>query len=194
MKSVRTPDNRFDNLPDYPFTPNYLMVDDYEGGQLRMHYVEAGDPDGEPILLLHGEPTWSFLYRRMIPVLASAGRRVIAPDLIGFGRSDKPTERSDYTYERHVGWVVQLIEQLSLHNTTLFGQDWGGLIGLRVAAENGARFARIVVGNTGLVTGEEKIIGEGFEQWRDFCQNDPTFEIGDVVANLGAIPDLAPEI
>jgi haloalkane dehalogenase len=150
MQFKRTPDERFDNIPDYPFEPNYQQIADGEGGELRMHYVDEGPADGEPVLLMHGQPSWSYLYRKMIPIFVAAGYRVIAPDLIGFGKSDKPTERSNYTYANHVAWVKALLEAIDLRDITLFCQDWGGLIGLRVAAENPDRFARIVTANTGL--------------------------------------------
>ncbi|MFT5896645.1 MAG: haloalkane dehalogenase [Candidatus Azotimanducaceae bacterium] len=152
MEFVRTDDSRFQDLPDYPFQPNYVNVDDLEGGQLRMHYIDEGQ--GEVILCIHGQPSWSYLYRKMIPIFVSAGYRVIAPDLIGFGKSDKPTQRENYTYANHVAWVKGLVESLDLTNITLVCQDWGGLIGLRVAAENEARFARLVPANTGLPDAE----------------------------------------
>ena len=148
MDFVRTPEERFENLPGYPFAPNYVHLDDGEGGTLRMHCVDEGQ--GEAILCLHGQPTWSYLYRKMIPILAGAGCRVIAPDLIGFGKSDKPTCQSSYSYAGHVRWVKGLIDALDLTAITLFAQDWGGAIGLRVVAENPDRFARVVVANTGL--------------------------------------------
>jgi haloalkane dehalogenase len=176
VKALRTPDERFADLPGYPFEPHYADV----GEGLRMHYVDEGPPAADPVLLLHGEPSWSYLYRKMIPVIAGAGLRAIAPDLIGFGRSDKPTERSDYTYERHVGWVHALIEKLDLQNATLFGQDWGGLIGLRVAAEASDRFARIVASNTFLPTGDREL-GEAFHAWRKYSQESPTFNVGNIV-------------
>ena len=152
MKTLRTPDERFENLKGYPFPPNYVEVPNPDGGApLRMHYVDAGGPArGEPILCLHGQPTWSYLYRRMIPIFAAAGHRVIAPDFIGFGRSDKPTAREDYTYARHVEWLKAFLAALDLRDLTLVCQDWGGLIGLRAAAEGSERFARIVTANTGL--------------------------------------------
>jgi len=148
MQYLRTDETRFENLPGYPFEPHYVEVSDNEGGTLRMHYVDEGA--GETILCLHGQPTWSYLYRKMIPIFVDADCRVIAPDFIGFGKSDKPTARDNYTYANHVGWLKSLIEELDLTNITLFCQDWGGLIGLRVAAENPDRFARIVAANTGL--------------------------------------------
>ena len=128
MNYFRTPDSCFEDLPDYAFEPNYVFVSDLEGGELRMHYLDEGPPDGEIILCLHGQPTWSFLYRHMVPILNAAGYRVIAPDFIGFGRSDKPLQRSDYTYANHVSWLASLVDQLGLRNITLVCQDWGGLI------------------------------------------------------------------
>ena len=148
MEKVRTDDGRFSNLPDYPYKPNYVEVPDFDGSTLRMHYVDDGE--GEIILCMHGQPSWSYLYRKMIPLFVEAGYRVIAPDLIGFGRSDKPTERDSYTYANHVAWVKALLDELDLRDITMLCQDWGGLIGLRVAAENQDRFARIVTANTGL--------------------------------------------
>lgn len=154
MEKLRTDESRFANLPGYPFEPHYTEVSDFETGTLRMHYIDEspneGKVEGEVILCLHGQPSWSYLYRRMVPLFVEGGYRVIAPDLIGFGKSDKPTEREDYTYANHVAWLKAMIENLNLSNITMFCQDWGGLIGLRVAAENQDRFARIVAANTGL--------------------------------------------
>jgi len=150
MKFLRTPDDRFQNLVGYPFTPHYTQVPDPDGGSLRMHYLDEGPRHGELILCLHGQPTWSYLYRMMIPRFVAQGYRVIAPDFIGFGRSDKPVQRSDYTYARHVAWLKALLTNLNLTGITLVCQDWGGLIGLRVVAEVPERFARIVTANTGL--------------------------------------------
>jgi haloalkane dehalogenase len=141
----RTPDERFEKLKDYPFAPNYLQIGDY-----RIHYLDEGPRDAAPVLLLHGEPTWSYLYRNMIAVLTAAGHRVIVPDLIGFGRSDKPADESDFSYTLHVDAMVEFIQRLDLKDATFFGQDWGGLIGLRVVAAEPDRFARVVVSNTGL--------------------------------------------
>ena len=152
--ALRTPDERFRNLSDWPFAPNYMDVPDPDGGGLRMHYVDAGDPNAAPILCLHGQPTWSYLYRKMIPPMVAAGHRVVAPDFIGFGRSDKPSQREDYTYARHVAWLVALLEALDLRGITLVCQDWGGLIGLRAAAEQPQRFARIVAANTAMPDAE----------------------------------------
>lgn len=150
MNYQRTPQERFDNLPDYPFEPHYQTIPVAGGQELRMHYVHEGPADGELVLLMHGQPSWSYLYRKMIPLLVNAGYRVVAPDLIGFGKSDKPIHRDDYSYANHVEWIQVLLTSLDLDEITLFCQDWGGLIGLRAAAENPERFARIVVANTGL--------------------------------------------
>lgn len=160
---LRTSDERFADVPDFAYEPNYVEVDG-----LRMAYVDEGPSDGPVLLLLHGEPTWSFLYRRMIPPLVKAGFRCVAPDLIGFGRSDKPVERSAYTYNGHVAWMKSFIAAIDLPVATLFGQDWGGLIGLRVAAEEPDRFDRIAIGNTGLPVGES--LGPGFDAWLEASQ------------------------
>ncbi len=142
---VRTPEARFADLPDYPFSPHTEEVFGY-----RIHYVDEGPRDGAPILLLHGQPSWSYLYRHMIPPLAAAGHRVVAPDLVGFGKSDKPTRQRDYSYQMHVDVMTAFVRALDLRDATFFGQDWGGLIGLRVVAEEPDRFARIMISNTGL--------------------------------------------
>lgn len=155
MQTLRTPDERFTDLPEFGYAPSYCDVDDSEGGRLRMAWVEDGPAEADPVLMLHGEPSWSFLYRRMMPILAAAGQRVICPDLVGFGRSDKPSQVSDHSYARHVEWMRALaFDALDLRRVTLVCQDWGGLIGLRLAAEHPDRFARIVVANTGLPTGD----------------------------------------
>lgn len=153
MKFVRTPDDRFETLKDFPFAPNYLQVDDTEGGELRIHYVDEGPADGQVILLMHGQPVWSYLYRFMIPPLVEKGFRVIAPDLIGFGRSDKPCAREDYTYARHVAWMSDWLKQLDLRDVTVFFQDWGSLIGLRLVAAFPERFSHVVLANGGLPAG-----------------------------------------
>lgn len=155
----RTPDSQFINLPGYDFAPHYEVIEGY-----RVHFVDEGAANANPVLMLHGEPSWSYLYRKMIPPIVNAGHRVIAPDLIGFGRSDKPAEISTHTYLFHVESMTKLIEALDLHNITLVVQDWGSLIGLRVAAENPDRFARIVLANGGLPTGEATV-GPGFQAW-----------------------------
>ena len=187
MEIMRTPDERFLNLPGYPFQPHYVEVDG-----LRMHYIDEGPGNGAPVLMLHGEPSWSYLYRKMIPVLVSAGLRAVAPDLVGFGRSDKPAKRDDYTYERHVNWTARFIQKLDLRGITLVCQDWGGVIGLRVAAEHSERFARIVAANTGLPTGEGPI-GDAFMAWRKFSQETPTFPVGQIVQG-GCASALAAEV
>jgi haloalkane dehalogenase len=187
----RTPDSRFVDLEDYPFQAHYVEVDG-----LRMHYVDEGDPAAAPVLMLHGEPTWSYLYRHMIPVCAGAGHRVIAPDLIGFGKSDKPTARSDYTYQRHVDWMTAFVEALELQQVTLFCQDWGSLIGLRVAAEHEQRFARIVVGNGALPTADGNArLGvlniAAFLAWRTFATRSPVLPVARIV-NAGSLRTLSP--
>ena len=180
MQYLRTPDARFEGLVDYDFVPNYLTVDDTEGGSLRVHYLDEGPGDAAPVLVVHGEPSWSYLYRHMIPRFTAAGHRVVAPDLVGFGRSDKPVQRSDYTYQRHVDWMTSVITQLDLKGITLICQDWGGLIGLRLLADMPGRFARVVVANTALPTGDQPM-GEAFESWRAFSQDVPEFPAGKIV-------------
>lgn len=192
MQILRTPDECFQNLPDFPFAPNYLEIQHHDGASLRFHYLDEGNPQGKPVLLLHGEPSWCFLYRKMIPILAKAGFRVLAPDLIGFGRSDKPSERSDYTYQNHVDWMTAWFLKLKLENVALFCQDWGGLIGLRLAAENQERFSHIVAANTGLPTGEHKL-SEAFFHWRKFSQEVPEFPI-DKIMQMGCVSELTPDI
>lgn len=172
MAILRTPDERFSNLPDFPYEPHYTQLDD-----VRMHYVDEGS--GETVLCLHGEPTWSFLYRKMIPVL-SQNQRVIAPDFIGFGRSDKYSERENYTFQMHRDKLIALLDALELSAITLVCQDWGGLIGLRVAAELPDRFARLVIMNTGLPTGEERM-SEGFQQWLSFVKQTQDLPIGMII-------------
>ena len=175
MNILKTPEDRFLDLPDYPFAPNYAEI---EG--LRMHYVNEGPVDGDVVLLLHGEPSWSYLYRFMIPPIAAAGFRVVAPDLVGFGKSDKLARRNDYSYARHVAWMTAFIESLDLRNINLFCQDWGSLIGLRVAAENSERFARIALANGGLPTGDEPM-PKAFRQWQRFARLSPWFPIGKII-------------
>ncbi|MGA5541557.1 haloalkane dehalogenase [Mycobacterium sp. NPDC051198] len=178
MQTLRTPDDRFANLPEFAYVPAYSEIDDSEGGRLRVAWVQAGPPEADPVLLLHGEPSWAFLYRRMIPILAAAGHRVVCPDLVGFGRSDKPTRIEDHTYARHVEWMRALVcDVLDLRRVTLVGQDWGGLIGLRLAAENPDRFANIVVANTGLPSGDIPM-PEIWWQFRKAIQNLPTIDVG----------------
>src|SRR5689334_11788731 len=143
MEILRTPDDRFAALPGFPYAPRYAEV-----GELRVGYVDEGPRDGAVVLCLHGEPSWSYLYRKMIPPLVDAGLRVVAPDLVGFGRSDKPASRDDYTFQRHVDWMAGFLDAIDLRDVTLFCQDWGGLIGLRLVAEDPGRFARVVASNT----------------------------------------------
>ena len=180
MKILRTPDSRFDNLPNWPFTPHYTDITDAVTGQvLRMACVDEGPRDGRTVLLLHGEPSWSYLYRHIIPKLVSSGHRVVAPDLIGFGRSDKPAERHDYTYERHVAWLSDWLTATDVQDVTLFCQDWGGLLGLRLVAAFPERFAGVVVANTGLPVGTP--LSDGFAQWLAYSQSTPDLPIGQIV-------------
>lgn len=191
MKPIRTPDEHFADLEGYPFAPNYLDVDG-----LRMHFVDEGDSGAAPVLMLHGEPTWSYLYRKMIPVCVEAGHRVIAPDLIGFGRSDKPTARGEYTYQGHVEWLTGFIRELDLRGITLFCQDWGALLGLRVAAENEERFDRIVLGNGALPTASREtrpkpLNALAFLAWRSFATVSPALPVGRIV-DFGCLRTLTP--
>lgn len=187
MNALRTPDDRFVDLPGYDFEPHYVDI-----GGLRMHYVDEGPADAAPVLLLHGEPSWSYLYRKMIPPLAAAGHRVIAPDLIGFGKSDKPPEQDDYSFAGHVAWMQQFVETLDLRDITMFGQDWGSLIGLRVAAENEDRFARIALGNGGLPTGDHEP-PRVFKIWRAFARWSPWFPIGRIIQKA-TMSDLSDDV
>jgi len=191
MKALRTSDDRFVALPDFPFAPHYADVPagDGDGTNLRVHYLDEGPRDGRVVLLMHGEPSWSFLYRKMIPTLVDAGLRCIAPDLVGFGRSDKPAERTDYTYARHVEWMRALLfDTLDLTEVTLVCQDWGGLIGLRLVGENPDRFARVVAANTFLPTGDTPP-GKAFLNWQSFSQTVEDFDVGFIV-NMGCATDL----
>ena len=193
MKTIRTPDDRFAGLPDYDFAPHYVDIDDGEGGTLRVHHLDEGPADAAPVLLMHGEPSWCFLYRHMIPALVEAGHRVIAPDLVGFGRSDKPTEQSDHTYARHVQWMQRaLFDGLDLRDITFFGQDWGGLIGLRLVAADPDRYARVAIGNTGLPTGHGPA-SDAFLAWQKFSQETEHFPVGAIV-NGGCATDLPAEV
>jgi haloalkane dehalogenase len=176
---LRTPDEAFAGLADYPFAAHFAMVRSGADPELRLHYVDEGPRDAAPVLLLHGEPTWSYLYRHFIPPLTAYGHRVLAPDLIGFGKSDKPVNREAYSYERHVAWLCDWLEQLDLHDITLFCQDWGGLLGLRLVAHCPDRFARLVISNTYLPEGDS--IGPGFDAWRAFSQATEPFKTGRIV-------------
>jgi len=178
MRVLRTPEHCFDNLPDYDFAANYLQLAD---STLRMHYLDEGaNNQGSTILLMHGEPSWSYLYRKMIPGLVKAGHRVIAPDLIGFGRSDKPAERSDYSYQSHLSWLTDCLHQLDLKGVVLFCQDWGGLLGLRLLAAEPERFSAVVVANTFLPTGDTEP-SDAFINWREFSQTVPEFPVGGII-------------
>ncbi|MFN8028062.1 MAG: haloalkane dehalogenase [Acidimicrobiia bacterium] len=193
MKVLRTPDEQFANLPEFPFAPNYAAIIAADGTELRVHYLDEGPRDAAPVLLMHGEPSWSFLYRRVIPVLVEAGHRVIAPDLVGFGRSDKPASVDDYTYASHVAWMSQLVfDVLDLRDATFFGQDWGGLIGLRLVAAQPDRFARVVIGNTGLPTGDGHLT-DAFFAWQQFAAETPSLPVGQII-NFGTTTDLAAEV
>ena len=222
MDFKRTPDECFEQLENYAYGPNYLQVDDCEGGELRIHYVDEGPADGDVVLLMHGQPSWSYLYRHMIPPLVDAGFRVIVPDLVGFGRSDKPTRGEDYTYARHVAWMSDWLTQLDLNDITVFFQDWGSLIGLRLVAAFPERFARVVLANGGMPTGmipveytdflkdafttlpvvKAEELGErftdtsgipGFLYWRKFCAESKDLEIGQLMAQVSAMPLSAAE-
>ncbi|HVV33717.1 MAG TPA: haloalkane dehalogenase [Vitreimonas sp.] len=190
MKVLRTPDERFAGLQDWPFAPHYAEIDDADGTRLRLAYVDEGPRDGKVVLLMHGEPSWSYLYRKIIPPLAAKGYRVLAPDLIGFGRSDKPAARADYTFERHVAWMSAWLTQLNVRGITLFCQDWGGLIGLRLVAAFPDRFAAAVAGNTGLPTGHG--MTDGFKRWLELSQSIPQFPVGGIVSG-GCARVLTPE-
>src|SRR5579864_7855276 len=176
MKVLSTPEERFADLPNFGYAPSFAEV-----GGLRLAYVEAGPADGEPVLLLHGEPSWSFLYRKVMPVLAEAGLRAIAADLAGFGRSGKPADIDDHTYARHVEWIRALaFDHLDLRGLTLVGQDWGGLIGLRLVAEHPDRFARVVAANTGLPTGDQQM-PEVWLRFREVVRTAPTLDVARLV-------------
>lgn len=181
MEIYRTPEERFENLPGYDFAPNYADVDG-----LRLHYVDEGQ--GDPVVCFHGEPTWAYLYRKMLPPLVAGGRRVVCPDFAGFGRSDKPTERGWYTYDRHVEYVSALLAGLDLRDATVVVQDWGGPVGLRWAVENSDRVARLVILNTGLFTGR---VSKGFMAWRNFAEQNPDLPVGKVLqgATTTELPD-----
>ena len=217
MQNKRTPDERFENLADYPFKPNYLQIDDTEGGELRLHYLDEGPANGPVVLLIHGQPAWSYLYRHMISLLCESGFRVIVPDLIGFGRSDKPTRIEDYTYARHVAWMSEWLTTLDLTGITVFFQDWGSLIGLRLVTAFPERFDKVVLANGGLPTGmvpreyteplkeayktlpvvraeelEERFRDTsgipGFLYWRKFCAESPDLDIGSLMTHSSTTP------
>ena len=187
MEVLRTPDERFASLPAYPFAPHYAQVDG-----LRLHYLDEGPRNGPVALLLHGEPSWSYLYRKLVPILADAGLRAVAPDLVGFGRSDKPARREAYSYQRHMDWLGGFVAATSLRNITLVCQDWGGLLGLRLVGEHPDWFARVVAANTFLPTGDAPP-GPAFLAWRKFSQETPRFHVGGIVQG-GCATRLAPEV
>jgi haloalkane dehalogenase len=193
MQTLRTPDERFTDLPDFPFEPHYVEVDDGEGGTLRVHHLDEGPADAAPVLLMHGEPTWAYLYRHVVPPLVEAGHRVIVPDLVGMGRSDKPAAQSDHTYARHVEWMRQaLFDHLDLRDITFFGQDWGSLIGLRLVALDPDRYARVAIGNGGLPTGHGPA-SEAFLAWQRFSQETEDFPVGRIIDG-GCTTTLSPEV
>ena len=182
MKLLRTPEERFTDLPDYPFTPHYQVITDrWEPVEIRIHTIDEGASDGQVVLMLHGEPSWSFLYRKMVKPFTQAGYRVLAPDLPGFGKSDKPSERSDYSYARHVAWMQDWVRALDLRNIILICQDWGGLIGMRLVADEPHRFAQVVTSNTMLPTGDHAA-GDAFMKWQKFSQEVPVFPTGQIVS------------
>lgn len=187
MDILRTPDERFANLPGYPFAPRYVEVDG-----LRIHYVDEGPANAPPVLMLHGEPSWSFLYRRMIPRFVAAGYRAVAPDLVGFGKSDKPAARADYTYQRHLDWLRGWLAAVNLRAITLICQDWGSLLGLRLVAEDPDRFARVVLTNGGLPTGDAEM-PRAFTAWRLLSQRGPVLPVGRII-QMGCKTSLSPEV
>ena len=190
MRLLRTPEEDTEGLPAYPFAANYLNVGDASDGSVRIHFVDHGPRNGPVMLLLHGEPSWSYLYRKMIPLLAAAGMRCIAPDLIGFGRSDKPAEQSDYSYAKHLSWLRSLLDQLELGDIHLFGQDWGGLLGLRLLADQPQRFASVCAANTFLPTGKGAM-PEAWLRWLEFSQRVAEFPVGTIIRKgcVRPVPD-----
>jgi haloalkane dehalogenase len=192
LKFLTTPEHYFKQIADFPYAPKFLQVDDNEGGLLKLHYIDEGPKDANIVLMLHGEPSWAYLYRKMIDPIVAAGHRVIAPDLIGFGKSDKPTERSDYTYQRHIDWVRQVIIQLNITDITLVCQDWGGLLGLRLVAEHSDLFARVLAANTMLPTGDHAA-SEAFLNWQTFSQEVDVFPVAGIIKGATVKP-LSPEV
>jgi len=187
-KIVRTPESRFENLSGYNFSSNYMEVE--EG--LRLHYLDEGNKENPIVLLLHGEPSWSYLYRKMIPILSENDFRVIVPDLIGFGKSDKPVDRSSYSYQKHMEWLTFFIQKLDLKEVVLFCQDWGGLIGLRLITEMQDRFSMVIASNTTLPIGNMPM-PDSFLKWREYSQHSPGFNIGKVI-DMGTIQPLTEEV
>jgi len=193
MELLRTPDDRFADLPDYPFEPHYLEIKDrWEPIAIRIHTVDEGPHNAQPVLMLHGEPSWSFLYRKMVLPFAAAGYRVLAPDLPGFGKSDKPSKRSDYTYARHVAWMQDWLRAQALRDIILVCQDWGGLIGMRLVADDPDRFAGVVTTNTMLPTGDHPA-GEAFLKWQAYSQQVPVFPVGQIVSK-GTVSGLSESV
>jgi haloalkane dehalogenase len=192
MEIVRTPDDRFEDLPGWSYTPRYTSITADDGTELRLAHVDEGPEGAAPVLCLHGEPSWSYLYRHMIPPLVAAGHRVVAPDLVGFGRSDKPVDQAEYTYQRHVDWMLQWLRANDLTDITLVCQDWGGLIGLRLLTAEPDRFARVVVANTFLPTGDRPP-GAAFLNWQRFSQEVEVFDCGFIVST-GCATDLADDV
>ena len=182
MHVLRTPDERFANLPGFPFAPHYVEIPDGEGGTLRVHHLDEGPRDGRVVLLMHGNPSWSFLWRKMIPPIVAAGYRCVAPDLVGLGRSDKPSRLEDYSVERHVEWMrAALFDRLGLRDVNLVCQDWGGIIGLRLVAEHPQRFASVVAANTGMPTGQTPV-SEDLRKWPEIARQMPEFPVGRMVS------------
>jgi len=192
LKFLTTPEHCFEQIVDFSYAPHFLHVDDNEGGSLKLHYIDEGPKDANVVLMLHGEPSWAYLYRKMIDPVVAAGYRVIAPDLIGFGKSDKPTERSDYTYQRHLDWVRQVVIQLNLKDITLVCQDWGGLLGLRLVAEHADLFARVLAANTMLPTGDHAA-SDAFLNWQTFSQQVEVFPVSGIIKGATVSP-LSPEV
>jgi haloalkane dehalogenase len=190
MEILRTPESCFENLPDYPFEPHYLTIRDRrEEAEIRIHFIDEGDTNAQVVLMLHGEPSWSFLYRNMVGPFTRAGYRVLVPDLPGFGKSDKPGKRSDYSYARHVAWMHDWLVRMDLQNIILICQDWGGLIGMRLVAAEPGRFARVVTANTMLPTGDHAA-GDAFLRWQKYSQEVPVFPTGQIV-NKGTVTGLS---
>lgn len=192
MRVLRTPDECFESLPDYPFEPRYVEIPNNSGPALRMHYVDEGPSSAPTVVMMHGEPTWSFLYRLIIPPLVRSGFRVLAPDLIGFGRSDKPAAIEDYSYERMVAWTSAWFEEVDPRRVSLIVHDWGGLIGLRIVSRGSRRFSRVVAMNTGLPTGTQTMSSE-FRTWQMMAHNMPVLPVGQIV-NGGCFVDLPAEV
>jgi haloalkane dehalogenase len=192
LQFLTTPEHCFEQIIDFNYSPNFLQVDDSEGSLLKLHYIDEGPRDANVVLMLHGEPSWSYLYRKMIAPVVAAGYRVIAPDLIGFGKSDKPTQRSDYTYQRHLDWVRQVIIQLNLKDINLVCQDWGGLLGLRLVADHPDLFSRVLAANTMLPTGDHAA-SEAFLNWQTFSQQVEVFPVAGIIKGA-TVTVLSPEV